>query len=153
MKLRRRTFINYAGTALAFAVTSVCWPLRALAQSLRPEAAFAAKALDAAFAALGGTPEASDAISFSTPEIAENGAVVPISVLSNIAGTEMIAILVEKNPSPLAATFYFPEGTEAFVQARVKVSQTCKLHALVKAGGKLYSTSRETKVTLGGCGG
>lgn len=149
MNLHRRSFL----AVTAAAVTAALWPLRAFAQWVRPQAAFEAKGLESAFAAMGGTPEPSTDISFITPEIAENGAVVPVNVASKIPGTTEIAILVEMNPNPLAALFVVAEGTEAAVQTRVKVSQTCKLHAVVRANGKLYGTSRETKVTLGGCGG
>lgn len=150
MNMHRRSFLAISGSALALAAL---WPLRALAQWVRPQAAFEAKGLEATFAAMGGTPEPSSEIDFLSPEIAENGAVVPVNVTSRIAGTTEIAILVEMNPNPLAALFVFPEGTEPSVQTRVKVAQTCKLHAVVRANGKLYGTSRETKVTLGGCGG
>lgn len=153
MNLHRRSFLAMSGTALAMATTAALWPLRAFAQWVRPQAAFEAKGLEATFAAMGGTPEPSSEIDFLSPEIAENGAVVPVNVTSRIAGTTEIAILVEMNPNPLAALFVFPEGTEPAVQTRVKVAQTCKLHAVVRANGKLYGTSRETKVTLGGCGG
>ena len=78
---------------------------------------------------------------------------VPVSVNSRVPKTEQILLLVEKNPNPMAASFHVPEGTEPFVSTRVKVSQTCNIHAVVKADGKFYSTHRETKVTLGGCGG
>lgn len=153
MNMHRRSFLSMTGTALAMAATAALLPLRALAQWVRPQAAFEAKGLEATFAAMGGTPEASPDITFMAPEIAENGAVVPVNVTSKIPGTTEISILVEMNPNPLAAIFVFPEGTEATVQTRVKVAQTCKLHAVVRANGKLYGTSRETKVTLGGCGG
>ena len=149
MNLHRRSFL----AVTAAAVTAALWPWRAFAQWVRPQAAFEAKGLESAFAAMGGTPEPSNDISFITPEIAENGAVVPVNVTSTIPGTTEIAILVEMNPNPLAALFVFADGTEASVQTRVKVSQTCKLHAVVRANGKLYGTSRESKVTLGGCGG
>lgn len=153
MSMHRRSFLTMSGSVLAVAMTSALWPLRAMAQWARSDAAFDAKGIDAAFAAFGGVPEPSTEITFTAPEIAENGAVVPVSVTSKIPGTEQIAIFVEKNPNPLAGVFIFPEGTEAAVQTRVKVGQTCKLYAVVRAKGKLYVTSRETKVTLGGCGG
>lgn len=153
MNLHRRSFLTMSASMLAVATAAALWPLRALAQFARPDAAFEAKAFDAAFASLGGTPEPSSEITFMTPEIAENGAVVPVSITSKIPGTDQIAILVEVNPNPLAALFMIPEGTEPTVSTRVKVAQTGKLHAAVRAGGKWYSTSRETKVTLGGCGG
>jgi len=153
MNMQRRTFLSMSATALAVVATAAMWPVRAFAEWVRPEAAFKAKGMDATFAAVGGTPEPSEDIAFMTPEIAENGAVVPVSVTSKIPGTTEIMIMVEKNPNPLAAIFVFPEGTAPSVKTRVKVAQTCNLHAVVRANGKLYGTSRETKVTLGGCGG
>ncbi|MCB1601470.1 MAG: thiosulfate oxidation carrier protein SoxY [Lysobacterales bacterium] len=153
MNMHRRSFLAMSASLVAVATTAALWPLRALAEWVRPQAAFEAKALDAVYASLGGTPEDSDQITFMSPEIAENGAVVPVSVSSKIAGTDQIAILVEMNPNPLAALFLIPEGTEPGVSTRVKVAQTCRLQALVHADGKWYRSSRETKVTLGGCGG
>lgn len=153
MNPQRRSFLAMGASIVALATTAALWPLRALAEWVRPDKAFEAKGLDATFAALGATPEPSTEINFMTPEIAENGAVVPVSVTSKIPGTEQIAILVEMNPNPLAALFMIPEGTEPSISTRVKVAQTCKLHAAVYAGGKWYGTARETKVTLGGCGG
>lgn len=151
MNLHRRRFIRLGGGAIAALATATLWPLRALATAL--EGAFKAKTMDEIHAALGATPEPSDQIELNTPDIAENGAVVPVSVTSKLPKTEQIMILVEKNPNPLAASFTIPEGTEAFISSRVKVGQTCNIHAVVKADGKFYSASRETKVTLGGCGG
>ena len=88
-----------------------------------------------------------------SPDIAENGAVVPVGVTSNIPGTTEIFILVEKNPNPVSASFVIGTGTEPSVQTRVKMGETSKVIAVVKANGKVYTTTRETKVTLGGCGG
>ena len=90
---------------------------------------------------------------FSTPDIAENGAVVPVGITSNIPKTRSIAILVEKNPNMLAAVFDIPAGTEPSLSTRVKMGQTSNVYALVKADGKYYVASKEIKVTLGGCGG
>lgn len=151
MNVQRRQFLRLGSGAFAALVASTLWPLRALAESL--EAAFKAKTLDEVHAAIGGTPEPSDQIELTSPDIAENGAVVPVSVTSKLPKTEQISVLVEKNPNPMAASFTLPEGTEAFVSTRVKVGQTCNIYAVVKADGKFYSTHRETKVTLGGCGG
>ena len=114
---------------------------------------FDAKTLDDALKVLGGKPADSKDLTLTSPDIAENGAVVPIAVISAILKTEAIYILVEKNPFPLTATFAIPEGTEAYVATRVKMGESTKVYAVVKADGKLYSTSKETKVTLGGCGG
>ena len=116
--------------------------------------AFDAKSVKDAIAALGATPAAGGAqIVISAPDIAENGAVVPVGVTSSVPGTTEIYILVEKNPNPLAAGFTIPDGTEANVQTRVKMGQSSNIHAVVKANGKLYAAVKETKVTLGGCGG
>ncbi|MEO8507797.1 MAG: thiosulfate oxidation carrier protein SoxY, partial [Betaproteobacteria bacterium] len=90
---------------------------------------------------------------FQTPDIAENGAVVPVGVTSTIPKTESIAILVEKNPNMLVAMFDIPAGTEPSLSTRVKMGQSSNVYALVKADGKYYVASKEIKVTLGGCGG
>ncbi len=119
------------------------------------KAEFDTHTMDATLAALGaGKPvTSSDVAFFSTPDIAENGAVVPIGVTSKLPNTESIAILVEKNPFTLAALFDLPAGTEPTISTRVKMRETSNVYALVKAGGKYYMTSKEVKVTLGGCGG
>ena len=116
-------------------------------------AGFDAKTLDDALKALGSKPADSKEITIISPDIAENGAVVPIAVSSALAKTQEIYILVEKNPFPLAASFAFPDGTEPYVATRAKMGQSSNVYAVVKADGKLYSTFKETKVTLGGCGG
>ena len=119
------------------------------------KAAFETKSLDETIKALGGSASAqSKDIAFvSTPDIAENGAVVPIGVASAIAKTESIAILIEKNPNILAAVFDIPPGTDPTISTRVKMGQSSNVYALVKADGKYYVASMEIKVTLGGCGG
>jgi len=124
-----------------------------LAYAARNENAFNAKTVSEALKALGITPVESKEVVITSPDIAENGAVVPVTVQSNLPKTEEIYILVEKNPNPMSAVFTIPEGTEASVQTRVKMSQSTNVHALVKAGGKFYTAVKETKVTLGGCGG
>ena len=123
-------------------------------QAQTAKAAFDAKNVKDAINALGAAPTAGGAqITITSPDIAENGAVVPVGVASTVPGTTEIYILVEKNPNPMAASFRVPEGTEANVQTRVKMGQSSNIHAVVKANGKLYSSVKETKVTLGGCGG
>jgi sulfur-oxidizing protein SoxY len=125
-----------------------------LDQALAAEASgFEAKTLDEALAAIGGKPVDSKDLTLIAPDIAENGAVVPLSITSAIPKTETIFVLVEKNPFPLAASFAIPDGTEPFVAARVKMGESTRVYAVVRADGKLYSTFKETKVTLGGCGG
>jgi sulfur-oxidizing protein SoxY len=118
-------------------------------------AAFETHSLGDALKALSASEAApsKDIVFLQTPEIAENGAVVPIGVTSGIPNTEAIAILIEKNPNPLAAVFDIPAGTEATISTRVKMAQTSSIYALVRAGGKYYIAAKEVKVTLGGCGG
>ena len=89
----------------------------------------------------------------TAPDIAENGAVVPIGIKSNLPKTEMIALLVEKNPSLLAGSYDILAGAEPDVSMRVKMGQSSDVFAVVKADGKFFITRKEVKVTLGGCGG
>jgi sulfur-oxidizing protein SoxY len=120
-----------------------------------PKAAFEAKDANAAIeASLGSstTTESSD-VKLKAPDIAENGAVVPITVTSDIPNTEAISIVVKENGTPLAATFNLGATTKGFVSTRIKMGKTSDVTAVVKAGGKLYSASKNVKVTIGGCGG
>jgi sulfur-oxidizing protein SoxY len=118
------------------------------------KAAFATKNTADTVKAMGGASAAeSKDIVITSPDIAENGAVVPFTVSSRLPNTESIALLVEKNPNVLAASFKIPPGTEASVTTRVKMGQTSNVTALVKADGKFFMTTKEVKVTLGGCGG
>ena len=119
------------------------------------KAAFDTKSLNDAVKAMGGAGAAeSKDITITSPDIAENGAVVPFTIASKVPNTAAIAILVEKNPNILAANFDIPQGTEPWVNTRVKMGQTSNVIALVKtADGKFHYASKEVKVTLGGCGG
>jgi sulfur-oxidizing protein SoxY len=101
----------------------------------------------------GKSAEASDKVSLDAPEIAENGAVVPIAVASTLPNVTGIAILVLENPNVLAAAYKIPAGTQASVSNRLKMAKTTKVLAVVESGGKLYSATKEVKVTVGGCGG
>jgi sulfur-oxidizing protein SoxY len=118
------------------------------------KAAFDTKNLQDTVKAMGGgaATESKD-IAITSPDIAENGAVVPVAVSSKLGKTESISILVEKNPNSLSASFDIPGGTEPFVSTRVKMGQTSNVYALVKADGKYFYATKEIKVTLGGCGG
>lgn len=120
-----------------------------------PEGAFKAKGLPEALRELFGSDAISDSaeIDLKAPEIAENGAVVPITVTTTIAGVESIALLAPENPVPLIATFVLGEGAEGYASTRIKMGKTGSVVAVVKAGDKLYSAQKEVKVTLGGCGG
>jgi len=153
---RRQVLKTGGGFTLLTLLAAAGWlhPKAANAQTWN-KAAFGTHSLDEAVKAMGGAaPSQSKDISFfSTPDIAENGAVVPIGVASGVPKTESIAILVEKNPNILAAVFDIPPGTEPSLSTRVKMGQTSNVYALVKADGKYYVASKEIKVTLGGCGG
>jgi sulfur-oxidizing protein SoxY len=118
------------------------------------QTAFSGKNLDDVLAAFGGSaPTESKDIDITAPDIAENGAVVPVTIESKLAKTQSIALLVEKNPNVLSARFDLPEGTDPYVMTRVKMNQTSHVVALVKAEDKYFFARREIKVTLGGCGG
>jgi sulfur-oxidizing protein SoxY len=116
--------------------------------------AFEGKQLDDVIRGLGGNgaQESVDVV-ILCPEIAENGAVVPMQIISKLEKTESHAIVVEKNPNPLAANFIIPVGTLPDIQTRVKMAQTCKVYALVRADGKFFYSAKEIKITQGGCGG
>ncbi len=157
MGTTRRDVLKSGGGATLLALLAAAgWlaPGSAHAQAWN-KAAFDTKTLDETMKALGGgAPAQSKDIAFvATPDIAENGAVVPIGIASAIPKTESIAILIEKNPNMLAASFDIPPGTDPAISTRVKMAQTSNVHALVKADGKYYVATKEIKVTLGGCGG
>ena len=151
---RRKALKTGGGLGLLGLLAAVGLVQPGMAWAKGEKSAFEAKTMDEALDALGVvTPESSVAVRLTVPEIAENGAVVPVTVDSSLANTERIHILVEKNPSVLAANFTFPEGTEGFVTTRVKMRETSMVIALVKADGKFYRVAKEVKVTAGGCGG
>jgi len=154
---QRRTLLRSgAGAAVCTALVAAGWfkPATAVAEAWNKDA-FDSHALADARKALGAVEAAQSAeIAFvQTPEIAENGAVVPVGIVSSLPGTDAIAVLIEKNPNPLAAVFDIPSGTEPAISTRIKMAQTSNILALVRAGGKYYVASKEIKVTLGGCGG
>ena len=127
-------------------------PARALAAWNK--GAFEAKSAIDAMRALGiGNTEDSKEIQIRAPEIAENGAVVPIDITSNIPGTTSISVFIEKNPFPYTGTFDFSQGAVPYVHLRVKMGESSPVRVVVAAGGKHYTTAQEVKVTIGGCGG
>lgn len=119
-----------------------------------PTQAFAQKTeADALKAMFGKAATASPKISLDAPDIAENGAVVPVAVRSDLPGVTAIAILALDNPFTISAAYRIPAGTAAAVSSRIKLAKTTTVVAVVEAGGQLYSASKSVKVTLGGCGG
>lgn len=151
--MKRRTFLQgtvAAGAAGLAASAGLLMPLHVMAEG---GGAFDAKTLDDALKAMALTPEESKDISIKAPEIAENGAVVPVTVATTLADAKELSILVDGNPTPLVGTFILGEGTEPMASTRIKMGKTANVVALVKAGDKAYSAKQEVKVTIGGCGG
>ncbi len=154
MSENRRDFMKLTGVFGLLAAAGLLSTTEALAQQQAwNKAAFETKSLADTYKVLGGTPAESADIAITAPDIAENGAVVPVGVTSKIPNTQAVYILVEKNPNMMAAGFNIPQGTEPNVATRIKMGQTSNVYAVVKAGDKYYVASKEVKVTLGGCGG
>jgi sulfur-oxidizing protein SoxY len=151
----RRNVLKGAGAASAVSVAVVAGLLKpGLALADWNKAAFDARDMNGALAGIGGAgAAASGDITVKAPDIAENGAVVPVEITSSIAGTDSIAIVGEKNAMPLIADFKLMNGAQGFVSTRIKMGATSNVTAIVKAGGKVYKASKEVKVTIGGCGG
>ena len=129
-------------------------PAHAAANDKYPEDAFRQKSdADAIKLLYGRTAEPSDKVRMDAPEIAENGAVVPVSVTTTLTDVTSIAFLVSENPNALVASYRIPAGTVPSVGNRIKMAKTSNVIVVVEAGGKLYSATKEVKVTVGGCGG
>ena len=151
---RRNVLKSGSGAALLTVLASAGIITPGMALADWNKTAFDAKSMADTLKAIGaGTPADSKDVQVTGPDIAENGAVVPVGVSSTLPNVTMVAILIEKNPNALSATFNLPEGTEANVQTRVKMGQTSNVYALVKSDGKFFMATKEIKVTLGGCGG
>ena len=153
----RRLILQGAGSVALVGLGSIPFaftPALAAANDKYPEDAFKQKSeADAIKSLYGKTAEPSDKVKLDAPEIAENGAVVPISVSTTLADVTSIAFLVSENPNALAASYKIPAGTVPSVANRLKMAKTSNVIAIVEAGGKLYSATKEVKVTVGGCGG
>ena len=149
--LRRKLLAVAAGNG-ALAAGGLLAPARAHAATWN-KSSFEAKAAADAIKNLGAANliESKD-IAITAPDIAENGAVVPIAVTSRIPNTQSISIVAEKNPFPLAATFDVSNGAEGYASVRIKMGQTSDVRAVVKADGKFYTAAKEVKITVGGCG-
>lgn len=148
MTEQRRLFVRY-GLAALFAITTFrSW-------AAWPKSAFDAKASKDALNTLygGATAEPSELLRLVAPEIAENGTVVPVTVQSDLKDLESITLIAEENPRPLLGTFSFGKFASPPISVRIKMSKTQNVVAIAKAQGKLYSASKQIKVTVGGCGG
>jgi sulfur-oxidizing protein SoxY len=153
----RRLILKGAATVALVGLGNIPFglaPVFAAANDKYPEDAFKQKSdADAIKSLYGKTAEPSDKVKLDAPEIAENGAVVPISVSTTLADVTSISLLVSENPNALVASYKIPSGTVPTVANRIKMAKTSNVIAIVDAGGKLYSATKEVKVTLGGCGG
>ena len=153
----RRLILQGAATVALVGLGNIPFglaPVFAAANDKYPEDAFKQKSdADAIKSLYGKAAEPSDKVKLDAPEIAENGAVVPISVSTTLADVTSISFLVSENPNALVASYKIPSGTVPTVANRIKMAKTSNVIAIVEAGGKLYSATKEVKVTLGGCGG
>ena len=155
MTTSRRNFLkNALNSAIVLITGAVVLSQRGLADWSKT--AFEAKNTEDALTALFNDSDTtdSDKITLVSPEIAENGKVVPVEVKVDLPQVESITLFSEKNPVPLLAQFNFTGGrAKGWIKTRIKMAETGKVIAVVKADGKLYQASREIKVTVGGCGG
>ena len=154
--MQRRSFLKgtLGASAVAVAVGAGLLSPRA-ALAAWPKGAFEAKSVADALKDLVGTEltSPSNDITIKAPDIAENGAVVPVTISTAMSGVESIGVFAEKNANPLAANFALASNAKGFVSTRIKMGKTANVIAVVKAGGKVYSARKEVKVTIGGCGG
>lgn len=156
MNNKRRVFIKgtlAAGTVGVALGAGLLTPRSVLAAW--PKSAFDAENVNGALEGIVGTTQhkTSGDIKIKAPDIAENGAVVPITVSSSMEGITSMSILADQNARPLTSSYNLPAGTAAYVSTRVKMGKTANVIAVVKAGDKVYSAKKQVKVTIGGCGG
>jgi sulfur-oxidizing protein SoxY len=153
MGMHRRKFIQGAAAGSAAVLGMGLFSQAVMAEW--PKAAFEAKNVEDALQALLAQTETteSDDITVKAPDIAENGAVVPIQVTTSLPDVKSIVLVAEKNPVPLVAAFKFGANSVGYVSTRIKMGTTSNVMAVVEAGGKLYMAKKEVKVTIGGCGG
>ena len=148
---RRKALKAGGGAALlsVLAAAGILVPVAAHAEW--NTAAFGAKTLDDALKALGAAPADSREIEIIAPEVAENGAAVSIEIEATLPDVSLLAILVERNPNPLAATFRLPAGTEPSIKTRIKMAESSRVVALVRSGDRFFMAQRDIQVTVGGC--
>lgn len=151
MQTRRKTLKQSALVAGLLAGTGL-FPQYALAFNAT---AFEAKSLGEVLKAIGaGAPQASKDVTITAPDIAENGAVVPLGASTTLAGVKQLLLLVEKNPSALIAMFNLSDSVDANLSTRAKMGQSSDVYAVaIMNDGKAFFAKKEVKVTLGGCGG
>jgi sulfur-oxidizing protein SoxY len=155
MQTRRKVLAHSAQVATMLSALGLMPGLAQAQAAPYNAAAFAAKNMAELTKALGvATPTESKDVSVTGPDIAENGAVVPVGAASTLPGVRRLLLLVEKNPSVLAAMFDISDAMDANVSTRVKMGQSSNVYAVaLMADGKVLFAQKEVKVTLGGCGG
>jgi sulfur-oxidizing protein SoxY len=156
MNLLRRKLVKtaaFVGSTVSLVGTGALLPQRVLGAYAID--AFAARDVQGAISGSLGSADysASDSVNLKAPDIAENGAVVPITVSASMGNVVAISIVVADNPGPLTSTYSLSSACEPYVSTRVRMAKTSDVIAVVKANGKLYSATKEVKVTIGGCGG
>ena len=153
MNMKRRLFLK--GSVATGAALGAVALIPGQVLAAWPKAAFDSKDIAGSMSALLGGSDAADStdIEVKAPEIAENGAVVPVTISTAMEGVESISIFAPNNPAPLIASFVMGEGAVGFAATRIKMGKTGDVVGVVKAGGKLYKAAKEVKVTIGGCGG
>lgn len=155
-KSSRRKFLRSLALGGAYVTTLAAgWlrPVRLLAAEWN-KPAFDAKTLADTVKKIGATSATdTEQIQLKAPEIAENGAIVPVEITSQIPGTQTIYVIADKNPQPLVAIFDIAAGLEPYISTRIKMGESSKVRVFVKAAGKFYVATQEVKVTIGGCGG
>ena len=156
MNMQRREALKAGGGLGLFgllAAAGLITPSQARAEWNK--SAFDARSIEETLKALGATgAQSSTDIQITAPDIAENGAVVPVGASTTLAGAKRILLLVEKNPSMLAALFEVTDAVEPNISTRVKMGQSSNVYAVAMMGdGKVLFAQKEVKVTLGGCGG
>ncbi len=153
MNNMRRLFLRGLLASFTALVAALIVPTRVWA--VWTEKAFMAKTKAQALTHLLGNKQIleSDKIYFTLPEIAEDGAVVPISIQTDLDLVESITIISDKNPNPINASFIIPAGTKPEISTRIRLAETTQVMVVVKSAGKLYSASKEVTVTIGGCDG
>jgi sulfur-oxidizing protein SoxY len=144
----RRRFLGGIVTLLTLAAL----PLKLLARAAK---AFEAEDIDVVYRELFGDMPIVDSqdIKLKIPDIAENGAVVPVSISTSIPGVEAIYVVIDKNPNPLSASFQLSSSSPADISVRVKMGKSSMVRALIKTSDTVYMRGQEVKVTIGGCGG
>ncbi len=151
MDRSRRSALKAGGRIGLLAWLTAAGVLPVSAATVAP--VFSIKGVDAVMQALGaGGARESEAVDILAAEIVENGAMVSVEVNSRLPGTRQMALLVDENPTTLAAVFALPEGTLPQLQTRIKMAQTSHVIAVVEAEGGFYLAKREIKIVQGGCG-